>query len=153
MKPMTSDEQQAALGNVRRIPQQIDLLTGDVVLKPPKRGNGSHVVLKPCGIEKPVVPGMASYAGEGPAGKRCEDCRWFGTVAIHRPSGDIDEKTDACVRAAQLFGRLPMVRTDIKHCSACKLFVQLTEPHGIYRIRKDGETVDGNGRTIGRPQF
>lgn len=68
MKPMTGDEQKAALGNVRRIPRDVDMFTGEVVTKPPKRGNGSHVKLKPVGIEKPVVPGMASYAGEGQRG-------------------------------------------------------------------------------------
>lgn len=155
MKPMTGDEQKAALGNVRRIPRDVDMFTGEVVTKPSKRGNGSHVKLKPVGIEKPVVPGMASYAGEGPQGKRCEDCRWFGRVTVRRPDGDSthEEADEACVRAAQLLGRVPAMRTHIKLCAACKFFTAAKPKPRVYHIHKDGATIDGNGRAVGRPQF
>ena len=33
--PLTGDQQKAALGNVRRIPRDVDMFTGEVLTKPP----------------------------------------------------------------------------------------------------------------------
>lgn len=159
--PATSEEQRAMLGNVRRIPRDVDMFTGEVVTKPPKRGNGSHIQLKSTGLEKTVVPGMASYAGEGPHGKRCEQCRWFGRVKVVRPDRDtIETCVDACLRAAQLTGRIPMARQQIKHCQACRFFAENDGGRHEWCIFEDGVTReilgtspkgDVLGNEVGRP--
>lgn len=135
----TTEEQTAALGNVRRKPMQIDLLTGDLVARKPKAGNGSHIQLKSLGIERPAVPGMASWAGGGPDGKRCKDCAHLGAVTVRRPSTEIERASVVCLRFVQRVGRLPAVRSDIANCLACD---QFTEPSGVraYFVNLDGET-------------
>lgn len=125
-KPLTSEEQQAALGNVQHKPMQIDLLTGELETKKPKRGNGSHIQLKPIGIEKPVEPGMANYAGEGPPGKYCQDCRNFGEIALLRPDGDetVERRQGGCVLYASRMGHAgPLTSKTIALNGACREFV------------------------------
>ena len=46
------------------------------------RGSGGHVRLTKLKGEKRVVPGMVSYAGEGPAGAYCKDCIFLGEAAV-----------------------------------------------------------------------
>jgi hypothetical protein len=145
-KPLSSDEQKAALGNIQRKPQFVDMFTGEASTKLPRRGNGSHVQLKPTGIEKPVIPGMASFAGEGPAGKRCENCQWFGRVKVVRPDMDtIEVSVDACLRAAQLTGRVHAARVQIRFESACRHFSEGDGPRE-WRIGPDGKTHTIVGR-------
>lgn len=124
----TTEEQVAALGKIRRKPVQIDLLTGDLVTKPPKRGSGSHIALKPTGFERPAIPGMASWAGGGPEGKRCEHCIHLGAVTIQRPNSDIERSSAACLRYCQRTGHLPSVRRDITLERACNQFSEGESP-------------------------
>ena len=95
----TSEDQRAALGGIKRKPVQIDLLSGELVLKKPKSGNGSHILLKREGEEKAAVSGMASWAGSDPEGKYCEDCAFYGSVAVQRPNSLVDRALAACLRA------------------------------------------------------
>jgi hypothetical protein len=135
----TTEEQASALGNIRRKPMQIDLLTGELVTGKPKSGNGSHIQLKRLGIERPAVPGMASWAGGGPEGKRCRDCAHLGAITVRRPSTDIERAAVACLRFVQRRGRLPAVRSNIANCLACD---QFAEPSGVraYFVNLDGVT-------------
>ena len=51
-----------------------------------------------------VIPGMAYYAGSGPAGERCSNCAFWG---YYRPnkSGTKRYKTSACLRFKELTGK------------------------------------------------
>lgn len=113
--PATSEEQKAALGKVRRKPRQYDLLTGNLVLKPPKVGRGDHIALKSYPGEKPRVPGMAHFAGTGPEGKRCQHCVFLKDIPVwgrdRMTPAEAGRKDDdppkriqhnACVRAADM---------------------------------------------------
>lgn len=135
----TSEEQKAALGNIRRKPVQIDLLTGELIARKRKSGNGSHIKLKSLGIERPAVPGMASWAGGGPEGKRCKDCAHLGAVTVHRPNSEIERASVACLRFVQRVGRLPAVRSDIANSLSCD---QFAEPAGVkaWLVNWDGRT-------------
>jgi hypothetical protein len=104
--------------------QQRDLFTGEWDAERPKRGNGSHVRLKPVDGEKAVVPGMASYAGEGPAGCYCKSCACFGVVAVQTGVDDVEINRTGCAIYAQRMGHAaPTTRRDIRFCAACKHFV------------------------------
>lgn len=129
MKALSSEEQQAALGGVKHKPMQRDMFTGELSDRPPKRGSGAHIVLKPIGIEKPFVPGMADYAGEGPDGKYCRECMHFGEVAVQRPNGyttevgTVEMNRAGCSIWAQRMGHAsPVGGQAIDVCKACKLF-------------------------------
>jgi hypothetical protein len=142
--PATSEEQIAQLGKIRRIPTQIDLLTGDLVVNPPKRGDGSHIKLKPAGFEKPIVPGMASYAGEGPEGKHCNDCAFFGEVAVLRPDAKetVEMNREGCVKFASRSGHAsPGYKTNIRYCSACSLFEERVRAISRFVVNMDGEVI------------
>lgn len=124
-----TEEQAAALGNVKYKPMQRDMFTGELMERPPKRGNGSHIALKPIGIEKPTVPGMADYAGEGPTGKYCRDCRHFGEVAVQRPNGltqeigTVEMSRGGCsIWASRMGHASPIGGKGVELCGACKLF-------------------------------
>jgi hypothetical protein len=107
---------------------QGDLFTGEWHAKPPKRGNGSHIQLKPLDDEKAIVPGMASYAGEGPAGTYCRDCAQFGVVAVQTGVDDVEINRTGCVLYAQRMGHAaPAPRRDIRLCAACKHFAAADE--------------------------
>lgn len=136
----TTEDQMAALGNVKRKAMQIDLLSGEISDRAPKRGNGSHVKLKPLGIERPAVPGMASWAGSGPEGKRCQDCAYLGAVSIAHPGGETESSSSACLQYAKRTGHLPTVRYDITLCAACDQFDE-SQPHKpkSWHIRANGE--------------
>lgn len=102
---------------------QRDLFTGAWQDKPPRRGNGSHIRLKPVEGEKPVVSGMASYAGEGPAGKYCKDCRFFGKVAVQRTHDVIETNPAGCLIYSRRTGHAASPdRRSIKLSAACKFF-------------------------------
>jgi hypothetical protein len=107
---------------------QRDLFTGEWQAKPPKRGSGSHVRLKAFEGEKPVVAGMAAFAGEGPVGKYCKDCGHFGEVAVQRTPDAIEMNPTGCAIYSRRMGRAaPIARRNIKLCAACKHFVAADE--------------------------
>ncbi len=115
-----------AEGKADRKYLQGDLLSGDWMAKPPKRGNGSHLRLKALEGEKPAVPGMASYAGEGPPGRYCRDCDHFGEVAVQTGAGAVEmNRAGGCVLYARRMGHAaPIGRSSISLCSACKHFTE-----------------------------
>lgn len=106
-------------------PMQRDLFTGELV-KSPKRGDGRHVKLKREGHERAAVPGMASYAGEGPHGRVCRDCHWYGTVRVTRPDLDtVENAIGVCALWAQRMGHAaPSANVDISLCNSCALFLE-----------------------------
>ena len=107
--------------------------------QPPKRGNGSHVRLKPFDGEKPAVPGMASYAGEGPAGTYCRDCVHFGVVAVQTGVDDVEINRTGCAIYAQRMGHAaPTTRRDIRLFPACKHFVAGDEFEAALHHRPGG---------------
>jgi hypothetical protein len=104
-------------------PQQRDLFTGEWQAERPKRGNGFHIRLKPVEGEKPIVAGMASYAGEGQDGTYCKDCAYFGEVVVQWSLDDIEKNAAGCVLWAQRMGHAaPVPRRDIRLCPSCKYF-------------------------------
>jgi hypothetical protein len=74
---------------------QGDLFTGGWSAKTPKRGNGSHILLTA------VAGGMAGYVGEGPSGKYCKDCAYFGVVGVQRGADSEERNPAACVLCCQ----------------------------------------------------
>jgi hypothetical protein len=118
---------------------QGDLFTGKWRTKPPTRGNGSHIRLKPLDDEKAVVPGMASYAGEGPAGAYCRDCAHFGVVAVQTGVDDVEINRTGCAIYAQRMGHAaPTARRDIGLCPACKHFVAGDESKRHFIVDRAG---------------
>src|SRR5262245_4733293 len=123
---------------------QGDLFTGKWQAERPKRGNGSNILLKPVDGQKPAVPGMASYAGEGPEGQYCKDCAYFGEVAVQRGPDDIETTRAGCALYARHMGHAsPTTRGDIRFCPACKHFREADDAArrfivdragGLYRI-------------------
>jgi hypothetical protein len=103
---------------------QGDLLSGEWTAKPPRRGDGSHVRLKPLDGEKAVVPGMASYAGEGPPGRHCRDCDHFGEVIVQTGADAVEmNRASGCVLYSKRMGHAaPTGRRTISLCRACKHF-------------------------------
>jgi hypothetical protein len=113
MKPMTSEEQKAALGNIKHKPRQGDLFTGEFNVNPPKRGNGHHIKLAVEVGEPTKVPGMAHFPGTGPERTYCRECKHCQEIDVYRggryraPSGKGDvmpvrTKRNACLKAAKL---------------------------------------------------
>lgn len=131
----TSEEQVAALGNIRRIPRQMDLLTGNLAPKKVRTPRGDdHIHLKPIEGEKPVIPGMAHFAGTGPEGKRCSQCThcrdisvWGRDFTTPQAAGAKDDappkrvERDACSKAAELYDGHAQ-KGGIMHNAACKYF-------------------------------
>lgn len=123
VEPISSEEQKDALGKIEKKPMQRDLFTGELVLKPPKIGRGDHIKLKSFPGEKPRVPGMASWAGDGPKDKYCYQCHHYGTVSVMNQRGDKTEcLSGACAQYAKRTGKLPMVQVDIAFSPACNVF-------------------------------
>jgi hypothetical protein len=125
----TSEEQVAALGNVRRIPRDVDMFTGEVVAKPPKRGSGNHIRLHD---QTPKPIGMAYFPGTGPEGKYCQDCTHFGDLEVWRngritPAASSREsdprriERDACEKAARMLEGIPQ-KGGIGPNRSCKYF-------------------------------
>ena len=125
---------------------QRDLVTGAWEDKPPARGNGSHIRLKPLHGETPALSGMASFAGEGPVGKFCRNCDHFGEVAVQRTVDAIEMNPTGCALYAQRMGHAaPTRRRDIRLCADCKHFEPADEvtrrfivdqAGGVHRIEK-----------------
>lgn len=119
---------------------QGDLFTGEWQAKPPKRGNGSHVQLKEREGERAVVPGMASYAGQGPTGSYCRDCVYFGEVAVQTGVDDVEINRTGCAIYAQRMGHAaPTTCRDIRLCRACKHFVAADEAKRHFIIDRAGD--------------
>lgn len=117
----TTEEQTAALGNVRRKPMQGDLLTGEFAVKAPKNGRGSHVRLHRNFTEPVIAPGMAHFPGTGPEGKHCRDCEHFGDLPVKGRKWTGIEK-DACAKARDITGAVQ--RGGIGTNRACRYFVE-----------------------------
>lgn len=133
--PLSSEQQKAALGNVRRKPLQKDMFTGNYVRAKPKAGHGDHIVLKADETEPVKVPGMAYFAGTGPAGKRCFECDhcrdlpMYGRKrAMTKLAAGVNEdaqprriEENACRKAAELYGDVVQIG-GIQFNQACKYF-------------------------------
>lgn len=135
----TTDEQVSQLGRIRRHAMQIDMFTGNLVKTKPKAGksDGSHILLKDDD-KPPAVPGMAHFAGTGPEGKRCFQCRHCGDLPAYGKRGymtrelaALSEKAqprkveeNACRKAAEMFEGV-VQRGGIHHNRACKYFEAL----------------------------
>lgn len=132
---MTSEDQRKMLGNVRRRPVQIDLLTGNLVPKKIKIARGdNHIRLKSEPGEKSRVPGMAHFAGTGPEDKRCQHCKHLADIPVWRRDcstpqmagygADREPKRielNACRKACEMYeGRVQ--RGGLEYESACKYF-------------------------------
>jgi hypothetical protein len=125
--------------NAGKAALQLDLFTGEWQDKPPKRGTGSHVRLKRFEDEKPAVAGMASFADEGPMGKYCKDCGYFGEIAVQRTADAIEKNPAGCVFWAQRMGHAaPTTRRDIRFCAACKHFVAADEAVRCFIVDQAG---------------
>jgi hypothetical protein len=129
-QPLTSAEQVASLGRIRRLPVQIDLFVDTPSVTPPKRGRGAkHVRL----YDQAVIPaGMAHFAGGGPDRRYCQNCRFYGDLPVwlngrvEKARGSREETPkrvvkDACAKAAQLFGGVAQLG-GIGPCRSCKYF-------------------------------
>lgn len=106
---------------------QGDLLSGEWLSQPPRRGAGQHIRLKPQGDDRRVVvPGMADFSNEGPAGTYCRDCDYFaGKIAVQTGINTIEKTRSGCVIWAQRMAHAaPSSRRDIRLCPSCKHFEQ-----------------------------
>ncbi|GEP60935.1 hypothetical protein [Reyranella soli] len=134
MTSATSKSQNAA-----KQPQQRDLFSGEWHVERPKRGNGFHIRLKPVEGEKPIVAGMASYAGEGPAGTYCRDCVHFGVVAVQTGVDDVEINRTGCVIYAHYMRHAaPTTRRDIRLCASCKHFAAAGDSERTFIIDRAG---------------
>lgn len=123
MKPLSSEEQKAALGGVYRKPVQIDLLSGEATVKKPKAGNGAHIVLKQTGKEPSVAVGMAHFPGTGPKKKYCRDCEHCRDLWTRGKRSRL--VTEACAKFEDIMGVVG--RGGIGANRSCKYFVAKSE--------------------------
>jgi len=135
MKPMTSEEQEAALGNIRHKPRQGDLFTGQFDVRPPKKGNGRHIRLTGEEGEPAKATGMAHFPGTGPEQTYCHQCKHCQDIDVYRsgryrkppdPSGKGDPhpirtQRNACLKAAKLLDGI-VQRGGIGANPSCKYF-------------------------------
>jgi hypothetical protein len=135
MKPMTSEEQEAALGNIKHKPRQGDLFTGEFNVNLPKRGNGHHIKLAVEEGEPTKAPGMAHFPGTGPKRTYCSECKHCQDIGVYRggryrkppdPSGKGDPhpirtQRNACLKAAKLLDGI-VQRGGIGANPSCKYF-------------------------------
>ena len=87
---------------------------------------------------------MASYAGEGPAGKYCRDCANFGEVAVLRPDGaeTVEKNRRGCVIWAASMGHAsPVSGRSIELSDACKHFAEAKQPVSRFIIDQVGEII------------
>jgi hypothetical protein len=104
---------------------QGDLLSGKWQSGVPKRGTGEHIRLTPLSDDQLVaVPGMADFAGGGPAGTYCRDCKHFADkIAVQTGINTIEKTRFGCVIWARRMGHAaPSPRRDIRLCPSCKHF-------------------------------
>jgi hypothetical protein len=109
---------------------QGDLLSGEWLSQPPRRGAGQHIRLKPLGDDQQVaVPGMADFSGKGPAGTYCRDCNHFADeIAVQTGINTIEKTRSGCVIWAQRMAHAaPSQRRDIRLCPSCKHFEKATD--------------------------
>jgi len=119
---------------ITKRPMQRDLFTGNLIATRPKAGRGGHVLLKAGPDEKYPVPGMAHFAGTGPAGKRCQHCTHCQDIPVwgrDRPTPALAWRKDdepcrrvehnACRKACELYDN-HVQRGGINFESACKYF-------------------------------
>jgi len=119
---------------------QGDLFTSEERTKSPKRGDRSHIHLRSLDGEKAVVPGMASFAGGGPAGAPCRDCIHFGVVAVQTGIDDVEINRAGCAIYANHMGHAgPTTHRDIRVCPACKHFVASAEREWHFIIERAGK--------------
>lgn len=128
-----SDQYQT--GQIRKKPMQRDMFTGNLVKTKPKSGRGDHIILKDDGVGLAKVPGMAYFAGTGPAGKRCQHCKHLGDLpcfgrkrAITRGTAGLNDdaqprriEENACRLAAQMYEGV-VQPGGIQFERACKYF-------------------------------
>ena len=95
MKPMTSEEQKAALGNVKHKPRQGDLFTGEFNINSPKGGNGHHIRFAEDHGEPVKAIGMAHFPGTGPERTYCYQCRNCQDIDVYR-GGRYHQPPDPC---------------------------------------------------------
>lgn len=122
-------------GHVVRKPMQRDMFTGNLVKSKPRSGNGNHILLKGDDQDPPVIPGMAHFAGSGPDGKRCSECRhlgdlpcWGRKARTTRELAELNEdakprryELNACRKAADMFDG-HVQKGGIQFNRACKYF-------------------------------
>jgi hypothetical protein len=104
---------------------QGDLLSGEWLSQPPRRGAGQHIRLKPLGDDQQVaVPGMADFSGGGPAGTYCRDCNHFADeIAVQTGNDAIERTRSGCVIWAEKMAHAaPSGRREIRLCRSCKHF-------------------------------
>jgi hypothetical protein len=144
MKPMTSEEQMAALGNIRHKPRQGDSFTGQFDVRPPRKGNGRHVPLTGKEGEPTKAIGMAHFPGTGPERTYCRECKYCQDIDVfpggryrkpRHPSGadnvpPIRTKREACMKAAQLFDGI-VQRGGIGFNRSCRHFEEKEAPRGV----------------------
>lgn len=130
----TNKEQVTTLGNVRFKPMQRDMFTGNLVKTKPRAGRGDHIVLKDVPGMPSAIPGMAHFAGTGPAGKRCRHCAHCRDIAVWgrdfmSPSAAAQKddtaarriERNACAKAAELYDG-HVQKGGIQMNEACKYF-------------------------------
>jgi hypothetical protein len=126
MKPMTSEEQKAALGDIKRKSSQGDLFTGEFNIKSPKRGNGHHVRFAEAHGEPVKAIGMAHFPGTGPEGTYCYQCKNCQDIDVYR-GGRYRKPPDPCRS-----GHRHRIRTQRNACSkAAKLLDDIVQRGGI----------------------
>lgn len=113
-------------GTINNSPKALqgDLLSGQWLSEPPKRGNGRHIRLKQDVDQRVVVPGMADFSGAGPAGTYCRDCVHLGDEIAVQTGIDAIEKTRAgcAIWSRRMARAAPSPRRDIRLCRSCKHF-------------------------------
>jgi hypothetical protein len=135
MKPMTSEQQKAALGNVRHKPRQGDLFTGQIDVRPPKKGSGRHIPLTGEEGEPAEAIGMAHFPGTGPERTYCHQCTHCQDIDVYRdgryrkpPASSrkgnvmpVRTKRNACLKAAKLLDGI-VQRGGIGANPSCRYF-------------------------------
>jgi hypothetical protein len=134
-KPLTGEEQLAALGNIGRKPHQGDLFKGEFDAGPTRRGNGRHVRLTREEGEPVKAIGMAHFPGTGPDRTYCRECKYCQDIDVWRggryrkppdSSGKgnvmpVRTKRNACLKAAELLDGI-VQRGGIGANRSCKYF-------------------------------
>jgi hypothetical protein len=123
--------------------QQGDLLSGQWLSKPPPRGSGKHIRLKPLSDATQIaVPGMADFSGGGPAGTYCWDCTHFANEIAVQTGVDAIERTRAgcAIWARRMAHAAPSPRRDIRLCRSCKHFDAADGSPRLFVIDMAGKT-------------
>lgn len=116
-------------------PVMRDLLTGEVGPMIRKSGDGSHIRMTPSGVKGTSIAGMFYFAGTGPKGKYCRDCRHCGEGPPTKKNGPPTPNT--CVRMLQALKRATCAR-DIGQQNACRHFEAPADPQAARWIKWNG---------------